>query len=125
MKILGITIIGIINVPKEGQIHPKRPPDVTSCSTEQGPGAWGSACSAMSQWRKNRFSHVEVWSAVHRCVYKHILYIVHISNLWIPISQVVYVMLSVLSVFFFIRTVSKRDTFQLDVNIGTQSGTDL
>jgi hypothetical protein len=28
----------ITNVQKEGQIHPKRPPDVTSCSTELGPG---------------------------------------------------------------------------------------
>jgi hypothetical protein len=42
MEVPGITI------QKEGQIHPKRPPGVTSCPTEQCPGAWGSASARIT-----------------------------------------------------------------------------
>jgi hypothetical protein len=51
------------------------------------------------------------------CVQTHtVLYIVHNSDLWIPISQVVYA-LCVQLFGFTIRTVSKSYTLQLDVNI--------
>jgi hypothetical protein len=33
------------------------------------------------------FTHRSLWAAVQCCVYKHLLYIMHISDLWIPISQ--------------------------------------
>jgi hypothetical protein len=81
-----------INVQNEGQIHPKHPPDVTSCSTEQGPGAWDNVTMAKNPFYVNMFftrrSFVHC-TAVYTCTNTDILCIVYISELWNPISQVV------------------------------------
>jgi hypothetical protein len=61
----------IINVQKEGQIHPKRPPDVTSCSTERVPGPWDAECLAVRYPLVNG-SHKQLCSdslAVGRSIY--------------------------------------------------------
>jgi hypothetical protein len=94
----------IVNVQKASQIHLKRPPDVPSCPTEQGPGAWGIACI---RWRhnvtmaKNRF-YVNVFftrrsliSCALLCVQTHTVYLAYFRSMDSDLSSGV--MLSVLS----------------------------
>jgi hypothetical protein len=114
---------------KEGQIHPKRQTDVTSCPTERFPGPCElHACDVRHNvtMAKNRiyvnmfFTCRSLVSCALLCVQTHTVYLAYFRCMDSDLSSGV--MLCCAQFFgFTIRTVSKRDTFQLDVDIGTQS----